>query len=825
MITLLNYLLDILLCFDMIISFSHCNPLDSNIWDSVTKNHNDIHPDTSLISLPKSLLSSSSEPLTSFQKYQYTKKNNNNNNNNNSENTNIPTNLLDKFNIRRTITLTKNDYHTFASSYDSDISDYMTRKISPNTSLCTEASSLITNSLSKTSLMSTSIRNDDTVETNIIFNTKYSTYSGPTSYISYEITDLYTISQYVIDSSSMETTPITSVVSSNTKGTQYLVNILDKSSSITFLSIKTIDLISNTELLSLPSMVHVASNNFKSLNKHSPTCSKNNIQIQTMTSFTKNVHSMILTKINGNINYINSDNDISFMTTNKKNKHVSIENIPSQLFILNHTTASFLRIGISSTIVITQLSVSKDSCDRREKVNCNEHSNINQEIQIRNQVSRNNPTISVIPSTIYDYNGSSRYISLSSIKPKNVRTNLVNNTMTTSINSYLTNTTKLILSLRSTRTFGMRCSKISNGPYFSTLINNQDNIFTPTTTMSKSTFDETDKLDFDHNNHRSRWLPKSIKYDTATDTVTTFNQASLSDLPAVITPYHSVETPLGYEIVTIGFQSKLNYAFLVSNPLATAQVFDFLPRTLYHPILYYLKQTNPNLQIYSGYKMTYISNSDTDMCINESINVTSSNICITWPLSMGGSTSFTTPLDTIMRKNYILKNSSLTLNFSNFKVKKIYPYIIPNNDHITSLAEVYVPKNYTSILQRLITNTTSVLYNNSKENLRTLANLIDNSLPISDPSQGISYVPGTNSENEILDISNFINDATLDNMEVSGPTKITSGGIDYSLTDNRNIDYQSKDKVVIFIFCLTTVVFIWIYSLLQISTLLYKKQT
>lgn len=95
---------------------------------------------------------------------------------------------------------------------------------------------------------------------------------------------------------------------------------------------------------------------------------------------------------------------------------------------------------------------------------------------------------------------------------------------------------------------------------------------------------------------------RSIKYDTTTDAITIVNTININDLPAVFTPYQSVETPLGYEIITIGSQCKVNYAFLISNPFTAAQVFSFLPRTLYLPILYYLKQPNRNLQIYPDYK-------------------------------------------------------------------------------------------------------------------------------------------------------------------------------------------------------------------------------
>lgn len=105
---------------------------------------------------------------------------------------------------------------------------------------------------------------------------------------------------------------------------------------------------------------------------------------------------------------------------------------------------------------------------------------------------------------IYNYYSSSRYVSCSNEKPKNIRTNLINNSITTSIISCMTNTTKPIPSFKSTRTYDKLLSEISNRPHFSILSNTHVNIITPTLTLSKNIPECTNKFDFDHHNRRGR---------------------------------------------------------------------------------------------------------------------------------------------------------------------------------------------------------------------------------------------------------------------------------------------------------------------------------
>jgi len=57
-----------------------------------------------------------------------------------------------------------------------------------------------------------------------------------------------------------------------------------------------------------------------------------------------------------------------------------------------------------------------------------------------------------------------------------------------------------------------------------------------------------------------------------------------SDLPKVITPNGGLpKRPDESQLIRIGFNYGLNYPFVVQNPIAVAQVFDYLPKGLsYH---------------------------------------------------------------------------------------------------------------------------------------------------------------------------------------------------------------------------------------------------
>lgn len=441
---------------------------------------------------------------------------------------------------------------------------------------------------------------------------------------------------------------------------------------------------------------------------------------------------------------------------------------------------------------------------------------------------------------IFSVNDYTRSIYLPNEQPTIVNTNIVTSrisTMNTRTNTHIPYTNNNNNNndnhlLKPTRHHTIHHSRDLNNPHIPILMKSQGTASTPTTTLVNHIPEGTDESDLDHNDGGSRWLPTSIQYDVTTNAASNINPVILDNLPAAITPSKSIDTPSDYELITIGFQYKLHYSFLVSNPLTAAQVFNFLPRIIVHPIVYYLKESNPNLHVHFRHKSKHTSKFNDNFSGKDSKNIGGSNINITWSLSISDSSSnLITPLDTILGNNYSLRNSSLTLNFSNFKVKKIIPYVNPTSTYITSLAEVYVPKNYTNILQWLISNTSSIFYKNSKENLRTLAGLIDNSLPIANLLRNISSGSSINYNSQNSNISSLQNGVTsdnnnldLDNLSIPGFSDMLSGGIDFSLTDNWNINDGSRSRVIILIVCLTVAVFIWIYSLLQLSRLFNKNK-
>lgn len=62
----------------------------------------------------------------------------------------------------------------------------------------------------------------------------------------------------------------------------------------------------------------------------------------------------------------------------------------------------------------------------------------------------------------------------------------------------------------------------------------------------------------------------------------TVGQATAT-LPQAIAAATQVARPDGYTLITLGFKSALNYNFVVSNPISSAQIFAFLPEMLRIP--------------------------------------------------------------------------------------------------------------------------------------------------------------------------------------------------------------------------------------------------
>ncbi|CAI4057593.1 hypothetical protein SUVZ_02G5300 [Saccharomyces uvarum] len=291
------------------------------------------------------------------------------------------------------------------------------------------------------------------------------------------------------------------------------------------------------------------------------------------------------------------------------------------------------------------------------------------------------------------------------------------------------------------------------------------------------------------------WLPTAIivepsKSDTST---TSFNPSITASLPNVIEPAIAVSEPANHTLVTIGFTAGLNYAFLVRNPLSSAQIFNFLPSVLKYPF----SDTTSQPEESSAYEMgsssfvlSYQSGSSTTTLSTEPI----SSISIVKKKKKGG-------------KNSVISTANLNLpsiGNSSIVVKQIVPMIDSSRAYVIAVAEVYFPIEAISFLQELILDTNSTLYNNPQNSLQTLAGLIDSSIPL-----GGLY--GSNDGCSICDSSSssVSESSNKNSTENDGTNKY--GALDdftNSLTDH--MPWKITKRFIIYLTCLTAGVLLWL---------------
>lgn len=90
----------------------------------------------------------------------------------------------------------------------------------------------------------------------------------------------------------------------------------------------------------------------------------------------------------------------------------------------------------------------------------------------------------------------------------------------------------------------------------------------------------------------SNWVPSSIEFETSTagdptgsaSSSPSASSSSSPQLPNAIAPSTQVPISENYTVITIGFKSGLNYPFVVQHSLASAQIFQYLPKALTYPI-------------------------------------------------------------------------------------------------------------------------------------------------------------------------------------------------------------------------------------------------
>ncbi|KAL2709722.1 hypothetical protein KLU848_1636 [Kluyveromyces marxianus] len=202
---------------------------------------------------------------------------------------------------------------------------------------------------------------------------------------------------------------------------------------------------------------------------------------------------------------------------------------------------------------------------------------------------------------------------------------------------------------------------------------------------------------------KSIWLPTSLVVDTSTSNTatssTSIDLGATSTLPQAINPATPVTVPEGYTVITIGFKEPLNYPFLISNPLASAQIFSFLPKVVTYPFS---------------------------------------------SASSGGISVYRRMLNVIKRDENSPTASSSPLTYTGVQVRSIVPLTIKNISYIVSIAEVIFPEKSVPTLQKMILDSNSAFYTNPVTYLSNLAELIDPSIPLT----GLTYSGSSSSSGE-----------------------------------------------------------------------------
>ncbi|CCK69435.1 Hkr1p KNAG_0C03260 [Huiozyma naganishii CBS 8797] len=307
------------------------------------------------------------------------------------------------------------------------------------------------------------------------------------------------------------------------------------------------------------------------------------------------------------------------------------------------------------------------------------------------------------------------------------------------------------------------------------------------------------------------WLPTNIIIASNADSTHTARAESTASLPAAIAPAEELQSPPDFELITIGFLSGLNYAFLVGNPLSSAQVFDFLPHVLFFPIEDAAEKSKAIQPQSSDITTTLVAplrknrKTVTDMT---RANVVNQNEATSSSLNLAVSSEAT-------------GSNDVELIFKNIRVKQIIPLVIEGNDYITSVAEVYFPTIYIDSLSALISDPNSTLYSNPKKNFATLASLIDKAIPLT------SLRKNDGQSNTSTDSSSDVNsnESTGDDAFQNAEEYLrVSGAMDLSNIKVSKVNHTIRNRIIVFLFTLTTGVFLWISTFLIIFRITNKSR-
>lgn len=222
----------------------------------------------------------------------------------------------------------------------------------------------------------------------------------------------------------------------------------------------------------------------------------------------------------------------------------------------------------------------------------------------------------------------------------------------------------------------------------------------------------------------SDWLPTLLVTASATESVNTqssFDTAATATLPQFIVPSTPVSIPANYSQITIGFQKALNYPFLIKNPLASAQIFGFLPDVLRYPFVSRFDRTT---NVSESQPWRYFKEFPRDGHL-ENTNLSEDERKL-----KNGLTNHIFEDGQALQYRMHNRTGAFSANFSEVVVSSIIPLIISGNDYIASVAIVYFPTSAVNVLQKMILNSASMLYSNPDSTQESLALLIDPKIPI-----------------------------------------------------------------------------------------------
>lgn len=337
------------------------------------------------------------------------------------------------------------------------------------------------------------------------------------------------------------------------------------------------------------------------------------------------------------------------------------------------------------------------------------------------------------------------------------------------------------------------------------------------------------------------WLPYSLiveSKDTSTQSSTTVDLGATSTLPQAITPPTAVPQPAGHSLITIGFKEALNYPFLISHPLSSAQIFSFLPRVLQYPF----SSTAGSVPIYRRQDievMTLLqrrltsSAAEIDTCSLSFQDYDKIQLVSVKLASLKSENRTDQENNSLHRRSVNDKVSvmnstsdSSNIDYSQIVVKQIIPLVSSSINYIVSVAEVYFPDHSIDTLQRLIRNQNSELYKNPENSLKALASLIDPSVPLTglvdSDGNSVTNEEGGNSGSSGSNSSGDSDPSSGGSGESQGGAN-GDGSASGSLDDGAygEMSFAITKRLIIYLLVFSFVTILWIVAWLYFLKRLY----